>query len=111
MLGPPELSRSIAIVILIALIALAFAETGQRSVPRVVEAPRVPSSSASDDLSAELRRCRTLGPQDAVDSRCVTVWEENHRRFFGKPGRPLPPSSETSFGPAVSTIPTSGGAR
>jgi conjugative transfer region protein TrbK len=50
----------------------------------------VSSAVRLDDLSAELKRCSKLEPQDAVeDSRCQAVWEENRRRFFGQPPRPL----------------------
>ncbi|PWB81288.1 MAG: hypothetical protein C3F11_15580 [Methylocystaceae bacterium] len=46
-----------------------------------------------DDLSAELRRCGPLALQDAEDQRCEAVWTENHRRFFGRPARPTPPTA------------------
>lgn len=55
------------------------------------------SNFRSDDLSAELRRCGKLGPQDAAeDPRCQEVWEENRRRFFGYAPRSVPGGPEGS---------------
>src|SRR6516165_2253232 len=55
------------------------------------------SNFRSDDLSAELRRCGKLGPQDAAeDPRCQAVWEENRRRFFGHAPRSVPGGPEAS---------------
>lgn len=49
--------------------------------------------SSTDDLSAELRRCNALGPQDSGSqdsatqasdyAHCRAIWAENRRRFFG----------------------------
>ncbi len=49
------------------------------------------SAPAPDDLSAALRQCRAPGPRGAEEAYCQVVWEENRRRFFGRPARPLPP--------------------
>src|SRR5262249_21234347 len=66
-----------------------------------------------DALPAEWRRCSKLGPQDAAeDPRCQAFWEENRRRFFGQPARPVTIRPDTSapsaFDPNVpaSTSPT-----
>ncbi len=91
-MGRPDLFRVLAIVALIGVfIATLFAINRRPAAP--VAVPEVPSASAPDDLSAELRRCSALGPQDAEDPRCQAVWEENRRRFFGRPARPLPPAT------------------
>ncbi|WP_404560739.1 putative entry exclusion protein TrbK-alt [Bradyrhizobium elkanii] len=58
-----------------------------------------PSVSAPDDLSAELRRCSALGPQDAEDPHCQAVWKENRARFFGGPARPLLPQAAPATQP------------
>jgi len=92
MLGRSEIFRAAAIVVLIAaLVATLFAINRRPSAPAAEIAPTI-APQASDDLTAELRRCSALGPQDAEDARCVAVWEENRRRFFGRPALPLPPS-------------------
>ena len=114
MWGPPEFLRSAAVVIVVAGIAFAITHTGSHFEPPVVEVHPIPANPAPDDLSAELRRCRALGPQDAIDARCVAVWEENRRRFFGARARPLSSASAGSAAtPAASTpaISTPGVAR
>jgi conjugative transfer region protein TrbK len=89
--GRPDIFRALAIVVLIGVfIATLFAINRRPATP---VAPDVQSTSAPDDLSAELRHCSALGPQDAEDPRCQAVWEENRRRFFGRPARPLPPAA------------------
>jgi conjugative transfer region protein TrbK len=92
MLARPDLFRAAAIVVLIAAFVAALVAINRRPSQPVVES--VPSASpAPDELSAELRRCSALGSRDAEDVRCVTVWEENRRRFFGRSARPLPPQT------------------
>ena len=92
MLGRSDTFRAAAIIALIAVVVVSLVAINRRPPP-VVEPPSTVLSPASDDLSAELRRCSALGPQDAEDARCVAVWEENRRRFFGRPARPLPPQT------------------
>ena len=90
MLGRSEIFRAAAIVALVAVFIATLVAVNRRPPTPVVEtSPTI--NPASDDLSAELRRCSALGPQDAEDPHCVAVWEENRRRFFGRPARPLPP--------------------
>jgi len=90
-MGRPDIFRALAIVALIGVfIATLFAINRRPAAP---VAQDVQSTAAPDDLSAELRRCSALGPQDAEDPRCQAVWEENRRRFFGRPVRPLPPAA------------------
>nr|WP_245825231.1 hypothetical protein [Neoasaia chiangmaiensis] len=45
------------------------------STPAAEIAPTV-APPASDDLTAELRRCSALGPQDAEDARCVAELDD-----------------------------------
>jgi conjugative transfer region protein TrbK len=86
MLGRSEIFRAAAIVALIAVAITALVVTNRRhSAPIADTAPTI-VTPASDDLSAELRRCSALGPQDAEDPHCVAVWEENRQRFFGQAG-------------------------
>ena len=80
MLGRSEIFRAAAIV----------AINRRPSAPAADETSPTTIAPASDDLSAELRHCSALGPQDAEDPHCEAVWEENRRRFFGRPARPLP---------------------
>lgn len=101
MLGRSEIFRAAAIVVLIAaFIATLFSINRHPSTPAAEIAPTV-APPASDDLTSELRRCSALGPQDAEDARCVAVWEENRRRFFGRPARPLPLSPPGAVSPAT----------
>ena len=108
MLGRSEIFRAAAIVALVAVfIATLVAVNRRPSAPVVETSPII--DPASDDLSAELRRCGALGPQDAEDPHCVAVWEENRQRFFGRPARPLPP--QTPPGAAAPATPSKGDAR
>jgi conjugative transfer region protein TrbK len=71
----------------------------------------LPSSLLSDDLSAELKRCGKLGPQDAAeDAHCQAVWEENRRRFFGYTPHSVPGGPEASA-PASNLSPSTGSPR
>lgn len=109
MLGREGAFHAAAIMVLIAVILASLVAINRRpAAPVAVMASTIPDP-ARDDLSAELRRCSALGPQDAADTRCVAVWEENRRRFFGKPARPLPP--QTSPAEAAPVTPSKDGAR
>ena len=101
MLGRSDTFRVVAIIALIAVVVVSLVAIHQRPAPPMVETPSTAPSPASDDLSAELRRCGALGPQDAEDARCVAVWEENRRRFFGRPARSLPPTPPGAAAPAT----------
>jgi conjugative transfer region protein TrbK len=103
MLGRSEIFRVAARVALIACFIATLAAINRRPTPPVVEIPPTVTAPATDDLTAELRRCSALGPQDAEDARCVAVWEENRRRFFGRPARPLPPLPPGAVAPATSS--------
>ena len=92
MLGRSEIFRAAAIVAVVAVFIVALVAVNRRPSAPVVETyPTI--NPASDDLSAELRRCSALGPQDAEDPHCIAVWEENRQRFFGRPARPVPPKT------------------
>jgi len=108
-LGRSDTFRFVAIIALIAVVVVSLVAIHLRPAPPVIETPPTATSPASDDLSAELRRCSALGPQDAEDARCVAVWEENRRRFFGRPARPLPP--QTPPGAAAPATSAAGDAR
>ncbi|MBW4025653.1 MAG: putative entry exclusion protein TrbK-alt, partial [Proteobacteria bacterium] len=45
----------------------------RRPATPVALTPATIPNPAQDDLSAELRRCSALGPQDPEDARCVAV--------------------------------------
>ena len=103
MLGRSEIFRAAAIVALVAVfIATLVAVNRRPSAPVVETFPII--NPASDDLSAELRRCGALGPQDAEDPHCVAVWEVSRQRFFGRPARPLSP--QTPPGAAAPATPS-----
>lgn len=91
-MGPADIWRAGAILILIATLVATLS-----AIDRDAPAPIIRDAGAitidRDDLSAELRRCRALGLQDAEDQRCEAVWTENRRRFFGRPARPTPPTA------------------
>lgn len=91
MLGRSDTFRVVAIIMLVAVVVVSLVVIHRRPTPPEIETPPTVSSPASDNLSAELRRCSALGAQDAEDAHCLAVWEENRRRFFGRPARPLPP--------------------
>jgi conjugative transfer region protein TrbK len=93
-----DILRAGAVIVLIGLYMAALAAIHRR--PAAPAALDVPLVSVPDDLSAELRRCNALGPQDAEDARCRAVWEENRRRFFGQPARPV--TMPAAPAPAVS---------
>ena len=103
MLGRSDTFRVVAIIALVACFVAALAAINRRPSASAVETPATTTTPAPDDLSAELRRCSTLGPQDAEDARCVAVWEENRRRFFGRPARPLPPTPPDAVAPATNS--------
>lgn len=93
--------RAAAMVILLAIFMATLSFIHRRPAPRPTsDAPIV---SAPNDLSAELRRCRALGPQDAEDPHCKAVWEENRARFFGRSARPLSPQAAPATPPANAT--------
>jgi conjugative transfer region protein TrbK len=109
--GRPDIFRLAPIFALIGVfVATLFAIERRPPTPSFLGAASV---SAPDDLSAELRRCSALGPQDAEVPRCQEVWEENRRRFFGGSARPLPPIGKKTAAPvaALTTNPASGDAR
>ncbi|MET4236144.1 conjugative transfer region protein TrbK [Bradyrhizobium sp. i1.4.4] len=87
-----------AMILVIVVFMATLSAIHRRPAPR--PGSDAPTVSTPDDLSAELRRCRALGPQDAEDPHCQAVWEENRARFFGRPARPLPPQA------APATLPT-----
>jgi len=103
MLGRSDIFRAAAIVALIAVFVATLAAINRRPTAPVAEIPPTITAPATDDLSAELRRCSALGPQDAEDPHCIAVWEENRQRFFGRPARPLPPSPPGAVAPATTT--------
>jgi conjugative transfer region protein TrbK len=109
MLGRSEIFRSAAIVALIAVFVATLAAINRRPTAPAADIPSTVTAPATDDLTAELRRCSALGPQDAEDPHCVAVWEENRRRFFGRPARPLPPQSPADA--AVPATPSTGDAQ
>lgn len=109
MLGRSEIFRAAAIVALIGCFIATLAAINRRPSAPAVENSPTTTTQAPDDLSAELRRCSALGPQDAEDARCVAVWEETRRRFFGRPARQLPP--QMPQGVAAPATPSSGDAR
>lgn len=97
--------RAVAMVALLAVFMATLSYIHRRPVPGPVS--EAPAISAPDDLSAELRRCRALGPEDAEDPHCRAVWEENRARFFGRPARPLLPQAAPAT-PSINA--TEGGA-
>lgn len=109
-MGQPDSFRLAAIGVLIATIVAALIATHQNApAPSVVD---LPSTATPYDLSSELRHCSALGPSDAEDPHCLAVWNENRRRFFGRPARPLrsPPAHEATAPATPSSAPRSGGA-
>lgn len=89
--GQPYIFRTAAIVVLVATFIATLGAMNRRStVPDTGSSRAATAPPPPDDLSAELRRCDALGPNDAEDPRCVAVWEENRLRFFGRPARPFP---------------------
>jgi len=101
-MGWSDIFRALAIVALIGVFIATLAAINRRPAAPIDR--DLPTVSPPDDLSAELRHCSALGQQDAEDPHCQAVWEENRRRFFGRPARPLPPA-------AAPANPTSGDAR
>jgi conjugative transfer region protein TrbK len=88
-----DIWRAGAILFLIATLVATLSAIDLDAPEPVVRDTDVAFANESDTLSAELRRCRALGLQDAEDQRCEAVWTENRRRFFGRPARPTPPTA------------------
>ncbi|NTG28722.1 putative entry exclusion protein TrbK-alt [Agrobacterium rhizogenes] len=101
-MGRSDIFRALAIVVLIGVFIATLAAINRRPTPSA--APDAPPASVPDDLSAELRRCSALGQQDAEDPHCQAVWEENRRRFFGRPARPLPPTAAPANPAATKSV-------
>ncbi|MEY9181344.1 putative entry exclusion protein TrbK-alt [Bradyrhizobium sp. USDA 313] len=95
-----DILRAGAIIVVFAIFLAALHVIHRRPVERPVS--DAPSVSTPDDLSAELRRCGALGPQDAEDPHCQAVWKENRARFFGGPARPLLPQAAPATQPMTS---------
>ena len=91
-----------AAIIALLIVFMATLSVINRHPDNPVE-PDPQSVSTPDDLSAELRRCRAIGPGDADEARCQAAWGESRRRFFGRPARPLPPSPPAAVAPATTT--------
>ena len=109
MLDRPGTFRTAAMIVLITVLVTALIAINRRpSAPVAQDAPAI-ASPVSDDLSVELRRCDAVSPTSAEEAHCKAVWEENRRRFFGRPARPLPPPSLP--GTAAPAIHSSGDAR
>lgn len=77
-LNPKGWGAVAAIVVLLAVV-LAAAITASRHGRRPVSG----SSTAADQLSTELNRCRSLGEQAENDPRCKATWERARQHFFG----------------------------
>ncbi|GLR90254.1 putative entry exclusion protein TrbK-alt [Bradyrhizobium iriomotense] len=97
-----DILRAGAMIVVFAVFIATLSSIHRRPAERPVS--DAPSVSASDDLSAELRRCRALGPKDAEDPHCQAVWEENRARFFGGPARPLLPQAAPATPPTMNVI-------
>lgn len=97
--------RAAAMVILLAVFMATLSFIHRRPASQPIS--ETPAVSAPDDFSAELRRCRALGPEDAEDPHCRAVWEENRARFFGRPARPLLPQAAPA--PSSTTNAAEGG--
>ena len=98
-----------AIILVMAVFMATLSAINRR--PDESPGPDLQSPSNPDDLSAELRRCRAVGPGDADEAQCEAVWGESRRRFFGGPARPLPPTEKGSAAPATSKDAVSGEVR
>ena len=97
-MGRSDFFRAAASIALIGVfLAALFALSRRHATPA---APDIPFAAAPDDLSGELRRCGALGEQDAEEPHCRAVWEENRRRFFGRPARP-PAAAPATPAPAI----------
>jgi conjugative transfer region protein TrbK len=102
------LARTIIVAALGGLLVTTIGVLHRRNVDGQSEGT-IPSTFQTDDLSAELRRCGKLGPQDAAeDPRCQAVWEENRRRFFGYGPHvfPVVPDRSASAVPGASRSPS-----
>ena len=82
-----ELPRALALILLVSLfVAVLAAINRSPKTPSTQGEASAPShlSLGHDDLSAELRRCSALGPNDPEDATCRATWAENRRRFFNR---------------------------
>ncbi|MFG1352671.1 putative entry exclusion protein TrbK-alt [Xanthobacter autotrophicus] len=79
-----RLEVTLITAILIAGLFVAVAMTGDRRADTLALTGGAPQAR-SPDLSAALQRCKALTPEDGENPRCRAAWEQNRRRFFGKP--------------------------
>jgi conjugative transfer region protein TrbK len=80
--------RGLAYVVLaVALLATAIALNNRQY--QLAGALQATPSSATDNLDAELARCKALGTEAANDAGCKAVWQANRERFLNanKPDR------------------------
>lgn len=69
-----------------AVLAALAAAAGQRSEPNVVV-----SGTTKPVSSADRKSCAQVETADPIDPRCAALWEQNRRRFFGKPAEGAAP--------------------
>ncbi len=74
----------VAIAITMTAIEMSRAPEPSRAEPVAV----ADTSSATDPLLIELRRCQSLGQAGASDPDCLRAWAENRRRFLAPGARP-----------------------
>ena len=93
------LIRGVAYVVLaVALLATAIALNNRQYLPE--GALPAESSPATDNLDAELARCKALGTRAANDAGCKAVWQASRDRFLNS--KKLYPERVTD--PAAATL-------
>lgn len=78
-LDPSKLARVGAIGLAVATVLAAALAVG-RQAPHTTPAP---VATAATSLSAELDRCRAIGPAAQDDRLCREAWRTSRERFLG----------------------------
>lgn len=79
---------ALALGAVIAGITAAMLVATDRPHETAAQVRRTPRAAPAD-LTSSLRRCVAIDRDDTETAFCMAVWEENRRRFFGKPAQPL----------------------
>ena len=90
------LARLGALVFVALAVTATAIEMTRKDDPQNSPTTQARSATERDPLDAELARCSGLGEAGPRDPSCLRAWDENRRRFLGKPT-----PSQAPVGPAT----------
>jgi conjugative transfer region protein TrbK len=101
------LGRAIAFFALAGALLATATTLSNRKDPSPQAAKTELPAAATGAVTAELVRCKAIGPEAANDAGCKAVWEDNRKRFLesGKPrqDKPIDPFPATPDGWAATS--------